>query len=194
MPASNREIPTIHSEVHYLEMRANPRLLPVDLRPLELRRARNLPVSHYLHLYREIGRDYLWNYRPGQNESEIAALLNAPHTWLYLLSESGKDIGLAEIDAKDPNDIELVHFGLFPAYIGRGIGRRFLESVLQIIWETTPTRVWLSTCGMDHPDAVRFYERAGFSRFKTLMGEFKDWRFSGFYDMTDAPQVPFAKK
>jgi hypothetical protein len=26
------------------------------------------------------------------------------------------------------------------------------------------------------------------------MGEFKDWRFTGFYNMTDAPQIPYGVK
>jgi hypothetical protein len=47
---------------------------------------------------------------------------------------------------------------------------------------------------MDHPKAIRFYEAAGFVPFKTKMGEFKDWRFTGFYDMADAPQIPFGKR
>jgi hypothetical protein len=47
---------------------------------------------------------------------------------------------------------------------------------------------------MDHPKAVQFYENAGFAKFKTSVGEFKDWRFTGFYQMADAPQIPYGTK
>lgn len=47
---------------------------------------------------------------------------------------------------------------------------------------------------MDHPKAISFYEAAGFQTFKSKMGEFKDWRFIGFYDMKDAPQIPLGMK
>jgi hypothetical protein len=52
----------------------------------------------------------------------------------------------------------------------------------------------LSTCGLDHPKAVKFYEAAGFGVFKRTNGEFRDWRFTGFYDMSDAPQIPLGKR
>jgi GNAT superfamily N-acetyltransferase len=153
-----------------------------------------MPVADYLHLYREVGRDYLWNYRPGQTDSEIAAILNSPSTWMYLLLDGDKAVGMAELDASDPSDVELVHFGLLPHLLNLGLGKQFLRNIIRLVWDSGAKRMWLSTCDMDHPKAIRFYESAGFTVFKTKMGEFRDWRFTGFYDMSDAPRIPYGAK
>lgn len=183
-------VPTIQSKVTYLEMKKDPGIAEVELGRFSMRRAEMLPVANYLHIYREVGRDYLWNYRPGQTEAEIATILNSPTTWMYLLFEGEQAVGMAELDATDPNDIELVHFGLVPGLLNKGIGKLFLQNIIRLVWDSGTKRMWLSTCEMDHPKAVSFYESAGFVIFKTKMGDFKDWRFTGFYKMSDAPQIP----
>ena len=188
------DIPIIQSEVTYLEMVKNPQLQPVNLGKFSIRRIKDMSVADYLDIYREVGRDYLWNYRPGQSDEEIRALLTSPATWIYLLLEEDQAVGLAELDATNAQDVELVHFGLLPRFLNQGIGKLFLQNIISLVWKTGVHRMWLSTCGMDHPKAIRFYEAAGFTIFKKKVGEFKDWRFSGFYNMTDAPQIPFGKK
>jgi GNAT superfamily N-acetyltransferase len=192
--SSGIDVPVIHSEVTYLEMVENPRLTSVDLGRFAMRRVENMGVTDYLDVYREVGRDYLWNYRPGQSLDEISAILHSPHTWMYVLFEEDRAVGMAELDASNPEDVELVHFGLIPSLLNQGIGKLFLRNIVSLVWESGVSRMWLSTCGMDHPKAIRFYEAAGFAPFKVKMGEFKDWRFTGFYNMTDAPQIPYGKK
>ena len=189
-----QKAPIIHSKVTYLEMNQDSGCEKADLGHLSLRRVLNMPVAEYLDLYREVGRDYLWNYRPGQTDSEIAAILNSPSTWMYVLLDGEKAVGMAELDANNPSDVELVHFGLLPHLLNAGLGKKFLQNVIRLVWDSGAKRMWLSTCDMDHPKAIRFYESAGFSVFKTKMGEFRDWRFTGFYQMSDAPQIPYGVK
>lgn len=191
---SNIDVPVVLSEVTYLEMLENPRLPQADLGKFAMRRVVNMSVADYLEIYREVGRDYLWNYRPGQSDEEIRAILDSPATWMYVLFDGDQAVGMAELDATDPNDVELVHFGLIPRLLNKGIGKLFLQNIISLVWGSGVRRMWLSTCGMDHPKAIRFYEAAGFVPFKTKMGEFKDWRFTGFYDMAAAPQIPYGKR
>jgi GNAT superfamily N-acetyltransferase len=191
---SNIDVPVVLSEVTYLEMLENPRLPQADLGKFAMRRVVNMSVADYLEIYREVGRDYLWNYRPGQSDEEIRAILDSPATWMYVLFDGDQAVGMAELDATDPNDVELVHFGLIPRLLNKGIGKLFLQNIISLVWGSGVRRMWLSTCGMDHPKAIRFYEAAGFVPFKTKMGEFKDWRFTGFYDMAAAPQIPHGKR
>jgi GNAT superfamily N-acetyltransferase len=188
------EVPVIYSEVTYLEMVQDPQVQPADLEQFSMRRVENMSVSDYMDIYREVGRDYLWNYRPGQSHEDIRAILSSPATWMYVLFEEGQAVGMAELDASNPDDVELIHFGLIPRFLNQGIGKLFLQNVISVVWRAGVRRMWLSTCGMDHPKAIRFYEAAGFIPFKTRMGEFKDWRFTGFYNMADAPQIPFGAK
>ena len=186
-------VPIIQSEVFYLEMNTDPKLTPLSLEPFSLNRTLGISVEDYLSIYRAVGRDYLWNYRPGQTHEEIATILHSPSTWMYLLKDGATTVGMAEIDATNPKSLELVHFGLIPSLLHKGIGKKFLHNMIQLMWSAGTERIWLSTCGLDHPKAPRFYENAGFSRFKMALGEFKDWRFTGFYDATDAPQIPPGK-
>jgi GNAT superfamily N-acetyltransferase len=188
------DVPIIRSEVTYLGMTSNPNVEPADLGHFQLRKASNINVTSYLDIYKAVGRDYLWNYRGGQSAEEIGRILNAPSTWIYLLYQESAVVGMAELDATNPKDVELVHFGLIPSLLHQGIGRKFLQSIIHLVWNTGVERMWLSTCGMDHPKATNFYEHAGFTKFKTCMGEFKDWRFTGFYTMEDAPQIPHGAK
>jgi len=189
-----RDVPIIRSEVTYLEMISNPNVGQADLGHFQLRKVSNIDVASYLDIYKAVGRDYLWNYRGGQSADEIRRILNAPSTWIYLLYQDSAVVGMAELDATNPKDVELVHFGLIPRLLHQGIGRKFLQSILHLVWNTGVERMCLSTCGMDHPKAMEFYENAGFAKFKTSMDEFKDWRFTGFYTMEDAPQIPLGAK
>ena len=189
-----KDVPTIHSEVTYLEMTADPRTGTADLGEFELTRIKDPAVSDYMDIYTTVGRDYLWNYRPGQTKDEIAKIIKSPTTWIYFLYAEQEVVGMAELDATNPKDIELVHFGLVPKLLNKGIGRSFLSQVIHLVWSSGTDRMWLSTCGMDHPKAVSFYQAAGFKQFKTKIGEFKDWRFTGFYNMKDAPQIPYGVK
>jgi len=188
------EVPVIYSEVTYLEMVKDPGVQPADLGRFSMRRVESMSVADYIGIYREVGRDYLWNYRPGQSDEEIRAILSSPATWMYLLFEEDQAVGMAELDASNADDVELVHFGLIPRFLNQGIGKLFLQNIISLVWKTDVRRMWLSTCGMDHPKAIRFYEAAGFVPFKTKMGEFKDWRFTGFYNMADASKIPYGAK
>lgn len=96
--SDNSDVPTILSEVTYLEMNTDPRIAPADLGKFSMVQVRDMSVADYLSQYREVGRDYLWNYRPGQKEDEIKLILNSPDTWMYLLVDGEKCIGMAEFD------------------------------------------------------------------------------------------------
>jgi GNAT superfamily N-acetyltransferase len=54
-----------------------------------------------------------------------------------------------------------VSFGLLPAFIGRGIGTRLLDFVLRRAWAQAPARVWVHTCSLDGPAALRTYRGRG---------------------------------
>jgi len=78
----------------------------------------------------------------------------------------GKPAGFAELDRRQPNEIELVQFGLMPDYIGRGLGKWFLQWTIDKAWSYQPKRFWLHTCTLDHAAALPNYLRAGFTIFK----------------------------
>jgi hypothetical protein len=187
-------IPLLYSEVTYLELKINPHVGPAQLDQYDLQLIQKPELAEYIHIYKEIGRHYLWNYRPGQADDEIIKIIRSPLTSIYFLYCQRQIVGMAELFEAEPKDIELVHFGLVSKMHDKGIGRKFLQQIMHIVWNGSVDRMWLSTCGLDHPKALPFYEAAGFEQFKRKIGQFKDWRFTGFYNMSDAPQIPYGKK
>ncbi len=188
---SLNSLPVIKSLVTYLQMTSNPCLKFLELGEFVLKRIESPDVADYLDIYKAVGRDYIWNYRAGQSEEEIRRIIQSPETKLYYLFLNDRVVGMAELDGGKVDEVELVHFGLTAEFQNKGIGRKFLNNILSLVWADFPKRVWLSTCGMDHLKAVELYEKAGFAIFKTLMAEFIDYRFSDFYDLNDAPQIPY---
>ena len=184
------ELPIIKSPVTYLEMAYSSDVDDIKLDGYEFILEKNPDVDTYINIYRDIGRDYIWNYRPGQEKDEIEKLIQSPNAKLFYLRKEKRIIGMAECDFTNPEDVEIVHFGLLPDEIDKGLGRKFFQKLLHTLGDYNPKRIHLSTCGMDHPKAVDFYQSAGFKVYKTKEGTFQDYRYSGFYNMDDAPQIP----
>ena len=70
-------------------------------------------------------------------------------------SHHGTPAGYAELDRREPPDVQLAYFGLMPEFIGKGLGGFFLDwavraaSIDQRWWcETRPTTTPDSPCGV----------------------------------------------
>src|SRR5437899_2328694 len=84
-------------------------------------------VAYYRFLYDAVGRDYDWTSRTKLSDAELAALLRDPRLEVHALIADGVPAGFAELDRRIEGEIELVQFGLMPEFIGRGLGRYFLQ-------------------------------------------------------------------
>lgn len=122
-------------------------------------------VSFYRALYDGVGRDWLWVDRKMLSDDELHAIIQDPGVSIYVLHVDGELAGYAELDCRQEGEVELAYFGLFPDYIGQGLGRYFLAWVLKRAWEGKPKRVWLHTCELDHPGAPALYESSGFVQY-----------------------------
>lgn len=184
------ELPIIKTEITYMEMLAPSAQPAKPMVEYSVSHVAKPDYDFYINLYRAVGRDYIWNYRPSQTRQEVTDLIQSDANQLYVLQKDGVAVGMAELDVTNPQDVEIIHFGLLPELTGKGIGGAFLQHIITMLWDSGVNRVWLSTCGLDHAKAIPFYQNAGFKVFKTKEGEFKDYRYTDFYDMTDAPQIP----
>jgi hypothetical protein len=66
------------------------------------------------------------------------------------------------LDRRQPDEVEIVQFGLMGPFIGQGLGKYFLQWTIDRAWSYQPRRVWLHTCTLDHPVALPNYLKAGF--------------------------------
>ena len=74
--------------------------------------------------------------------------------------------------------------------IGQGAGKYLMAKALTAAWATNPSRVWVHTCTLDHPNALPFYIKAGFIPYKRAIEIADDPRLTGEAPRTAAPHIP----
>ena len=153
----------VESEVTYLEMRARPDRPPARAPAgVEVRRAVRPTVSFYRYLYDTVGGGWTWSGRRLMDDETLAANVQDPKVEVNVLWVEGVPAGLMELDLRALPEIELLYFGLMPDFIGRGFGRFALGWTVDRAWSFRPSRFWVHTCDLDHPNALATYRKAGF--------------------------------
>ena len=153
--------------VYHLQMLVPPaQPTPASRDPLTVLAARPPSVRYYRFLYDAVGSDYHWLSRGVLSDADLAAILDDNRNEVHVLYLDGSPAGFAELDRAAGDHIELVQFGLLPEYLGRGLGKRFLQWTIDQAWSYRPRRLWLHTCTLDHPAALPTYRRAGFETFR----------------------------
>ena len=178
------------SVVTYLEMRARPALRPAPETGLVLERVTSPDLARYRALFRAVGQDYLWFGRLTQSDAELGAILNDASVELYVAKAGGEDAGLLELDFRTRGECELAYFGLTAAYVGGGAGRWLMNEAIRRAWAQPIGRVFVHTCTLDHPKALAFYIRSGFTPYKRAIEIAPDPRQTGLLPQTAAPQTP----
>jgi len=176
--------------VTYLEMRAPPdRSVPPS--PLSLKRVEVPEPEHYRELFRRVGAPWLWFSRLTLDDAHLAEIIQHPKVELYsVLDDGGNQVGMLELDFREPHECELSFIGLVPELAGQGHGRWLLAEALRLAWREGVDRVHVHTCSLDHPAALAAYRRAGFTPFKRTIERFRDPRLLGILPTTAAPQIP----
>jgi GNAT superfamily N-acetyltransferase len=153
----------------YLEMTDRGQLVHAAVPDEDWRveRMRDCAPEFWRFLYAEVGREYHWVDRLPWSIDEIRAYLADPSLTIWLLSASGSPAGYFELRQDADRNVELVYFGLFRHFHGRGLGGHFLTQAVERAWESGARRVWVHTNTLDHPAALPNYLKRGFSVFKT---------------------------
>jgi GNAT superfamily N-acetyltransferase len=176
--------------VTYLEMRA-PGEQPVPPSTLCLKRVEVPQPEHYRELFRLIGAPWLWFSRLILDDAHLAAIIQHPMVELdAVLDEHGREVGMLELDFREPHECELAFIGLIPELSGKGHGRWLLADAVRRAWREGVNRVHVHTCSLDHPAALSAYRRAGFTPYKRAIERFPDPRLLGILPKDCAPQIP----
>ncbi|MEZ5709058.1 MAG: GNAT family N-acetyltransferase [Blastomonas sp.] len=181
----------IASVVTHLEMRERPRLRPMPVTPLRLKRWPDPDPQKYRLLFKRVGAPWLWRGRLILSETALAETIRDPQVVLHaVVDPKGIEVGMVELDFRQPGECEIVYFGLIPDYNGNGHGAWLMAQTLALAWRKDVTRVWLHSCTLDHPGALRFYCKQGFTAYRRELEYFPDPRLEGHYPRDAAPQLP----
>jgi GNAT superfamily N-acetyltransferase len=123
---------------------------------LEVRRA-ELPSPELSRmLYVAVGADWYWVDRLSWSWERWQAWLARDELETWVAYVRGTPAGFFELEHQG-DAVEIASFGLLPGFIGRGLGTRLLDFAIRRAWALDPTRVWVHTCSLDGPAALRTY-------------------------------------
>lgn len=161
--------PLLDVTITSLEMRARPKRAgarpPLLKQPVMLLRAERPTLSFYRYLYNTVGRDWYWYERRLMDDSTLAKVIHDDGVAVYVLYIGGVPAGYVEIDSRRDVSVEIAYLGLVPEFVGRGLGRYLVNWAVDTAWDMNPERVWIHTCDLDHPAALPFYQKVGFTAF-----------------------------
>lgn len=129
-----------------------------------------ISVEEYRQFYYGVGKQWYWLDRMMMEDSLLYDKINAPNVDIYILYIEDQPAGFAEF-VKEASYVEILYFGLLPAFIGKGYGNYFLQTVIEKAWSYQPQHIQLNTCSLDHPNALPVYKKAGFQQVKTSTEE-----------------------
>ncbi|ALO11694.1 Acetyltransferase [Streptomyces venezuelae] len=163
---------------------------PSDLRPsrvpegddITIARAAVPSAEYSRFLYTAVGGDIRWNDRLALTYKQWQEIVEKPGSEIWVAYDRGTPAGYVELDPQPDGVVEIVYFGLIPAFRGRGIGGHLLSEGVRRAWDLAErwpdreatTRVWLHTCSLDGPHAMDNYERRGFRLFDTKVEEVEE--------------------
>jgi GNAT superfamily N-acetyltransferase len=152
--------------VTFLEMRQHPAnsIAPKNDTAFELL-PKPISVEEYRRYYYGVGERWHWLDRMVMNNDLLYEKINAENVDIYLFTVRNQPAGFAEF-VKYTGYVEILYFGLLPAFIGKGLGSYFLQLVIQQAWNYLPQWIQLNTCTLDHPNALNVYKSAGFKEVK----------------------------
>ena len=159
-------------------------MIPVQRNFLELKDLKNLKTNSindkkYLvkkikpdfqlnkFFYKQVGKKHRWIDRLSWSDGKWMNYISNKNLETYIISESKELAGFFELLYNpELKETEISYFGLLEEYIGKGIGGYALSVAIKKSFEKNIKRVWLHTCTLDHPNALKNYIARGMTVFK----------------------------
>ncbi len=176
----------------WMEMR---RPVVTDAAPnLALKRVPPINTAELRSVFNRIGAASLWDRTAQLNRDVHSSPWTADDFLYYAFDETERHVGLVELARRGEattTELEISYFGLFPEFIGQGLGRALMAATLIRAAEFAPHRIVLHTCNTDHPSAFAFYRATGFVPYAAGLQIMDDPRAHGWLPVEAAPHVPF---
>ena len=175
-----------------LEMRGRPPLRPLPASPLRLVAWPAPDPARYRLLFERIGGPWLWYSRLAMDAATLTAIIHDPAVAVYAaVDRGGIEVGMVELDFREPGVCGLAYFGLIPELAGQKHGRWMMAETMARAWRPGGARVAVNTCTLDHPSALGFYRAQGFVAVARTIETFPDPRALGLLPATAGAHVPY---
>ncbi|MBN2602387.1 MAG: GNAT family N-acetyltransferase [Candidatus Marinimicrobia bacterium] len=126
--------------------------------------------------YLKIGSDWNWIDRKFWTIDQWQAYANQTELETWIVHYDGLPAGYFELLHEPKQTVQIAYLGLFSEYTGKGIGKFITGFAIHRAFTSGAKRVWLSTCSLDHPAALKTYLKCGFKivRDKTVRKDFPE--------------------
>ena len=154
----------LETVVTYLEMTRPSHAFvppPSGLRML-LMQAHKPTVHFYRYLYDTVGGPYHWIDRRLLSDADLARIITAETTSIFVAYADGVPAGFFELDDRGEGELWLAYFGLIPDFHGRGLGKWLLAEAIDAAFAREPKVLRVETCTLDDPRALPLYQKMGF--------------------------------
>lgn len=155
--------------VYYLQMLDRGQLRPrLDSHGLQVAECEVKQFQLNRFLYQYVGESWDWQDRLVWTDQQWQDYVQRDELRTWLAISQGSPAGYYELERQEGDEVEIRYFGLAPAFIGKGFGGYMLSHAIQSAWDWGQvSRVWVHTCNLDHPSALRNYQARGFDLYKT---------------------------
>ena len=117
--------------------------------------------------YKQVGKKHRWIDRLSWTDEKWINFISNKNLETYVISESKDLVGFFELlYSPELKETEISYFGLLEEYIGKGIGGYALSEAIKKSFKKNIKRVWLHTCTLDHPNALKNYKARGMKVFR----------------------------
>ncbi len=154
---------------YYLQMTDIAQLnAKTDARGMQVKECTTKQWQYNRFLYAWVGEQWQWFDKLKWSTEQWQAYAEADDLRTWVGYVDGSPAGFYELNLQAAGAVEVVSFGLAANFIGKGYGGYMLSEAIRsaFAWEGCQ-RVWLHTCSLDHPSALRNYQARGFQLYKT---------------------------
>lgn len=147
-------------------------------------------ANAYRALYRAVGEQWGWFSRLAWSDEQFLDHFSNEAVVAFHVKDQAGTVGIIELDARADHETELAFFGVVPERIGTGLATIMMDFAIARAFARPIARFFVHTCTLDHPAALRFYEKSGFRAYKRAVEIATDPRVAGLLPGNAFPHFP----
>lgn len=157
-------------KIFYLEMLSPEMLRPKHTDDLEFRVLETaVPQPTFnQYLYALVGQHWQWIDKTDWTDEQWRDHVLSGNLRTWVAYKGGTPAGYFELQQMGDGRVEILYFGLAPAFIGQGYGGPLLTEAIRQAWAWDAERVTVQTCTLDHPGALANYQARGFTIYEVV--------------------------